>query len=148
MAAGSSAEPRRLTCLALCIGVLCSLADCAPPQAAACPAGLGAPMQMFTLFFGQSISGRNDLTDQEWRTFLDGTVTANLPNGYTVQDAYGAWMNPMTRQTIKEPSKVIIVAMPDSPDSLAAINRIRNDYQVRFHQQSVGMTVSPTCGSF
>ena len=105
-------------------------------------------MRMFTLFFGQSISGRNDLTEQEWRAFLDGTVTANLPNGYTVQDAYGAWMNPMTRQTIKEPTKVIIVAMPDSPDSLAAINRIRNDYQIRFHQQSVGMTASPTCGSF
>ena len=117
---------------------------------AACPAGLGQPMQVFVfdLFFGRAIAGRNDLTENEWQGFLDDTVAVNLPDGYTVMDASGAWMNPITHKTIKEPSNVILVALPDSPDSLEAVNRIRTAYQVRFHQQLVGMTVTPACGSF
>ncbi len=105
-------------------------------------------MVVFSLYFGRSIPARRDLTEQEWQAFLDDTVTANLPNGYTVFDAAGAWMNPMTRKTIREASKVIVVAMPDVPDSLAAINRIRTAYQLEFQQQLVGMTAAPACGSF
>ncbi len=105
-------------------------------------------MQMFEMFFGRSIPGRSDLTDQEWRTFLDDTVTMNLPNGYTVQDAYGAWMNPITHKTIREATKVVLAALPDGPDSRAAVDRIRTAYQLRFHQQLVGMTVTQICGSF
>ena len=105
-------------------------------------------MLLFSLFFGRAIPGRNDLTEAEWRTFLDDSITVNLPNGYTVQDAYGAWMNPMTHKTIREASKVVLAALPASADSLAAVNQIRTAYQLRFQQQLVGMTVSPTCGSF
>jgi hypothetical protein len=109
---------------------------------------MGPPVLVFNLFFGKSISGRRDLTDREWRQFLDDTVTANLPNGYTVVDAQGAWMNPVTHGTIKEGSKLLIVALPVGPESLAAVNRIRNEYQVRFRQQLVGTTVERACGSF
>jgi hypothetical protein len=38
--------------------------------------------------------------------------------------------------------------LPTAPDSLAAVNRIRTEYQVRFRQQLVGMTVEQACGSF
>ncbi len=105
-------------------------------------------MLMFDLFFGRAIAGRSDLTEGEWQDFLDDVVTVNLPNGYTVVDASGAWMNPITHKTITEPSRVILVAMPETPDSLAAINRIRTAYQIRFDQQLVGMTVARACGSF
>ena len=40
------------------------------------------------------------------------TVTANLPNGYTVFDANGAWMNPITHRTIREATKMLLVALP------------------------------------
>jgi hypothetical protein len=136
---------------AIALGTLiASQTGCAAMPSAACPAGLGQPMQVFVfdLFFGRAIAGRNDLTENEWQGFLDDTVTVNLPDGYTVMDASGAWMNPITHKTIKEPSNVILVALPDSPDSLEAVNRIRTAYQVRFHQQLVGMTVTPACGSF
>ena len=105
-------------------------------------------MQVFQLFFGKAIPGRADVTDREWRDFLDATVTANLPNGYTVHEGYGAWMNPVTHKTIREATTILTVALPDTPDSLAAVGRVRTDYQVRFHQQLVGMTVSPACGTF
>jgi hypothetical protein len=75
-------------------------------------------------------------------------VTADLPNGYTILDATGAWMNPITRKTIKEATKVLIAALPATPDSLVAVNRIRRDYQIKFRQQLVGMTAEQACGTF
>jgi hypothetical protein len=134
--------------LIMAISAIASLGGCAPPTDQSCAPGLGPPVAVFTLFLGEAIPGRADLTDAEWQTFLDTTVTANLPNGYTVFDAKGGWMNPITHKTVKEATKVLLVALPEIPDSLAAINRIRTDYQIRFHQQLVGMTVGHACGSF
>ncbi len=105
-------------------------------------------MIVVDLFFGKAIPGRTDLTDSEWNQFLDDTVTVSLPDGYTVMDANGAWMNPVTHATVREAAKVLIVALPDTPASLAAIARIRGAYQIRFRQQLVGMTVEHACGSF
>jgi hypothetical protein len=131
----------------LALAVLVTLSACTAPPTGCAP-GTGAPMQVFTLYFGKAVPGRGDLTDKEWQDFQDDTVTANLPDGYTLLDARGAWMNPMTRRTTQEATKVLVVALPTGPDSLAAVNRVRTEYQARFHQQSVGMTVQPGCGSF
>jgi Protein of unknown function (DUF3574) len=113
-----------------------------------CAPGTGAPMALFTLYMGKSIQGRSGLADREWQSFLDRTVTVALPNGYTVLDASGAWMSPATRRTVQEATKVLMVALPDTPDSLAAVNRVRRDYQTEFHQQLVGMTTEQTCALF
>ena len=129
-------------------GLILALCACTGPRQPACEPGLGTPMSLFTLYLGEAIPGRTDLTDKEWQSFLDGTVTVNLPNGYTVLDGFGAWMNPATHKTSREATKVVVVALPDAPESLAAINRIRNEYVTMFHQQLVGMTVQPACASF
>ena len=128
--------------------LVASLNGCAGPDIPSCAAGLGAPATIFSLYFGRAIPGRGDLTDEEWQSFLDKTITANLPNGYTVFDASGGWMNPNTHATIKESTKVLLVALPDGPDSLSAINRVRTAYQTEFHQQLVGMTAQRGCGAF
>ena len=135
---------RMISIVALTVG----LSACAGPPRPLCAPGVGSPLVVFTLYLGRAIPGRVDLTDKEWQSFLDGTVTPALPNGYTILDANGAWMNPVTRKTIKEPSKILVAALPQAPDSLAAINRIRTAYQITFHQQLVGMTVAPACGTF
>jgi hypothetical protein len=134
---------------ALCvISLVGALGACAAPAGQTCAPGVGSPSVLFTLYFGQSVPGAGDVTDQAWQSFLDDTITAELPNGYTILDAYGAWMNPMTRNTVKEATKVLIVALPEAPASLAAVNRIRGAYQIRFHQQLVGMTVLQACAAF
>ncbi len=129
-------------------GLLTSLGACAGPVQPRCTPGGGGPVALFTLYLGKTIPGRTDLTEQEWKAFLDSTVTVNLPNGYTVSDANGAWMNPITRKTIREATKVLVAALPEGPDSVAAVNRIRQDYQIKFHQQLVGMTVEQACAAF
>jgi len=131
---------------AVCL--VASLNGCAGPAVPSCAAGLGAPATIFSLYFGRAIPGRGDLTDKEWQAFLDKTITANLPNGYTIFDATGGWMNPVTHATINENTKVLLVALPDGPDGLSAINRIRATYQIEFHQQLVGMMVQRGCAAF
>lgn len=105
-------------------------------------------MLVFDLFFGRSVAGRGDVSEREWQRFLDDTVTANLPNGYSVHEGYGAWMSPVSRETIREQSYQLRVALPDSADSLAAVDRIRSRYQGRFRQDQVGMIVTQACGTF
>ncbi len=130
------------------VSMIASLGGCTGAGRPACAPGTGAPMAVFTLYLGKAIPGRPDLTDPEWQAFLDRTVTAALPHGYTILDANGAWMNPATRNTVREATKIIVVALPDTPESLDAVNRVRQDYQTTFHQQLVGMTVEPACATF
>lgn len=105
-------------------------------------------MIAYELFFGRAVTGRGDVTEREWTAFVEDTVTRDLPNGFTVFDARGAWFSPRVQRTIHEATKVILAALPDTPDSLAAVNRVRAAYQTRFNQQLVGMTAQPTCGTF
>jgi Protein of unknown function (DUF3574) len=117
-------------------------------QVAGCPASQGVPMLEYELFFGRSIQGRADVSDQAWDEFLDRVVTPNLPNGYTVFDGAGAWLNPATGRTVHEATKILLVALPDAAASAAAVARIRAAYAEQFHQALVGMTTEPVCASF
>ena len=134
--------------LIIAVWLITSLGGCATGDDAPCAPGVGSPVAVFTLFMGRAIAGREDLTDGEWQSFLNDTVTANLANGFTVFDADGGWMNPITHKTVEQHTKVLLVALPETPESLAAVDRVRSAYQSRFHQQSVGMTVAPACAAF
>jgi Protein of unknown function (DUF3574) len=138
----------RVVSVVAIVGLCAGLNGCAASDVPSCAPGLGTASTVFTLFFGKAIPGRGDLTEKEWRAFLDVTVTANLPNGYTFFDANGAWINPATRKTVRETTKVLVVALPDSPDSLMAVNHIRTEYQLKFNQRLVGMTVQRACAAF
>ncbi len=135
---------RRNTIRSLCLIPLL-LSACGAPR---CQPGAGQDMQIFNLYFGRSVAGRAEVSDKEWREFRDQVITSALPNGYTVLDGQGAWMNPRLRTTISEDTKILVVALPDAPESRATINRIRSLWQRRFHQYVVGMTVQTGCGSF
>jgi hypothetical protein len=88
------------------------------------------------------------LTDAEWADFAARVVTPNLPDGFTAFDAAGQWQNPTSRRIVREPTKVLIVAVPDAPASAAAIKAVEDAYKAQFHQQSVGTTVAPVCAAF
>ena len=105
-------------------------------------------MLEYHLFLGRNIAGRPTLADTEWADFAARVVTPNLPDGFTAFDASGQWMNPATHRISAEPTKVIIVAVPDAPSSARAIKTIEDTYKAEFHQQSVGETVAPVCAAF
>ena len=105
-------------------------------------------MLTYELFFGRTIPARADVAEHEWTAFIEDTVTSALPDGFTVFDARGAWYSARAGRTIHQTSKVILVALPDTPASLDAVNRVRSVYKSRFNQQVVGMTAQPTCATF
>jgi Protein of unknown function (DUF3574) len=136
--------------MAACLAGL--LWGCAPTPATTqdrtCPAGQGMPMTAYELFFGRSIDGGGEVSDEAWRDFLMRVITPNLPNGYTVFDGFGHWRDPGTGHSEQERSKMLLAAVVDTPESAAAIARIREAYAARFHQSSVGLAVTPICGAF
>jgi hypothetical protein len=103
----------------------------------------GARMLEYQLFFG-----RGSVSDHAWTDFAAAVVTPHLPDGFTVVDADGQWMNPATHRIISERTKVIVVAVPDTAASAAAIAAIKEAYRTKFHQQSIGTTIHPVCGAF
>ena len=145
--------PRRPALLAFCcasaLAACARVPDAGPVSIAErCPASSGGPLLVFELFLGRSIPRHGEVTDSEWDAFVDQVVTPALPRGFTVYDAAGGWMSPVSRKTLHERTKVLMTALPYSPSSFVTINRIRNDYRVMFHQHVVGLTVTRACGAF
>ena len=133
--------------LALVLGYLLLSGCAARPIAPTCAAG-SEPMRVFELYFGRSKADHAYVTDAEWDKFRSEVITLNLPDGYTVLDGTGAWLDPKTHTTIGEPTKILLVAVPDTVAAAAAIERVRSAYEKRFNQTAVGMTTHAVCGSF
>ncbi len=130
------------------MALLLPLAACAVRPPIACSTETGVPMQIYQLYFGRNIKAGGFVSDSDWTTFRDTVITANLPDGYTVLDADGAWAGPGGHRTVSDPTKLLIVALPAGPNGVAAVTRIRLEYQHRFSQDLVGMTAQPGCALF
>jgi len=123
----------------------CALArpssDCAP--------GAGSPMIVYELFFGRTIADRAaPVTDAEWNAFIEQVVTPNLPAGFTVFDGQGQWQNPATKEIVRDPTKILLAAAPPTRQTAEAIKTIRQSYEQRFGQQSVGIISHAACADF
>ena len=105
-------------------------------------------MLVAELFFGRTIRGRADLTDQEWLGFASEVITPNFPQGFTVFDGEGQWRNPQTGVIGRERTKVLLVAAPRGPDLSQRLAAVIEAYKTRFHQHSVGVITRDSCASF
>jgi uncharacterized protein DUF3574 len=105
------------------------------PTTAASP---GARWIRTELFFGLSKPDGSIIAAEDWNTFLDGQILRRFPDGLTVLDATGRYLDQQQR-TIKEPSKLVILFY--SPDRASAANSnitaIVTEYCSQFHQESV-----------
>ena len=142
---GFAAPGRKATGGLSLVVVAALLSGCGAPR---CQQGVDQAMQIYNLYFGLSIAGRPPITAQEWKAFRDQVITPALPGGYTVLDGQGAWKNAQSGKTITESTKILQVAMPDTPESLDIINRLRFSGQTNLSQSVIGMTVQNGCGSF
>ncbi|MGD0144255.1 MAG: DUF3574 domain-containing protein [Rhizomicrobium sp.] len=125
--------------------LLAALIATAPSQ---CPLPNESPMVVTQLFFGRDIAGRAPLTDVEWSDFAAGVIAKNFPDGFTVGDGQGQWLDPKTRRVVQERSKIVIVAAAPAPDLARRIEAVTDAYRLRFHQESVGALSTTECGSF
>jgi hypothetical protein len=117
-------------------------------QETSCPLAGERPMLVAQLFFGLSVKGRGPVTPKEWRVFVRQNVAPRFPDGFTVYDAHGDWLDPVSHSVVRENSKVMIIAAEDSVETRRKITEVSEFYRKAFHQQSVGVITSRECAAF
>ncbi|MBW4605948.1 MAG: DUF3574 domain-containing protein [Hassallia sp. WJT32-NPBG1] len=88
------------------------------------------------LFFGRDIPGGGEVSETDFQTFLNNLVTPSFPDGLTVFDANGQFLD-STGTVIKEKSKNVSLFFDDTPKNQASIYDIVNKYTQQFNQESV-----------
>lgn len=125
-----------------------------PVALSACDAiapGVGSePWVRVELYFGTSQPDGEAVTDEEWQAFLDEEITPRFPDGLTVLDGYGQFLN-SSDVIIAEESIVLIIFVPleFAASSSDLVEEVRDTYETQFEQESVLRADSePVCISF
>jgi hypothetical protein len=105
-------------------------------------------MLVTQLFFGLSVKGRGPVTRAEWTAFVRHYVAPRFPDGFTVYEAEGAWLDPGSHAVVRENSKVMIIAAEDTAEVRTKIAEVSQLYRNAFHQQSVGVITRRECAAF
>jgi Protein of unknown function (DUF3574) len=92
-----------------------------------------------TLYFGLSRLERSSVTEKEWVEFLETVVSPIFQDGFTVFDGVGQYFNPRRNAVISIRTKALVATA--SRAIAEDIDGIRSEYERRFQQISVGLTV-------
>jgi hypothetical protein len=135
------------------IALMAALVALADPRVSAaqelsCPLAKQKPMLVTQLFFGLSVKGRGPVTPQEWTVFVRRNVAPRFPDGFTVYEAQGQWLDPASHAVVRENSKVMIIAAEDTAEVRTKIGEVSDLYRTAFHQQSVGVITRRECAAF
>jgi hypothetical protein len=89
------------------------------------------------LFFGMDIPTGGKVSEDEWQKFVGEIVTPRFPEGFTVDDALGQYLDGKT--LVREKSKQLILIYPRKlrSGSSRKIEEIRAAYIRSFNQKSV-----------
>ena len=117
-----------------------------PESAAACRTGATAYARL-ELLFGLGKQGGGEVSEEEWRAFLETEVTPRFPDGLTVLTAYGQWRS-RSGEVAREPSRVLTIWHRRGAGSEADIEAIRQAYKAQFGQESVMRVDGVSCVSF
>ena len=104
------------------------------------------PTEVAQLLFGRNIGNRIGVSESAWTRFLDREIVPRFPDGLTVFDATGRYR--LANRVAREPSKIVEIALPGTPEDMARLNEIVEAYKTRFKQKMVGLIVRPACVSF
>jgi uncharacterized protein DUF3574 len=133
--------------LVVLIAALLALVACVTPQPLVCQAS-AKPGVVAELYLGRNIGERLGVSDTAFRGFLDQEVTPRFPDGFSVVDAKGQYRNQGKSAITREPSKVLVIAIPEGAASDPRLAAIADAYKARFKQQSVLTTVRAACVGF
>ena len=126
--------------------VATALAGCVTTRPLVCPAG-AKPGVIAELFLGRNIGARVGVGEEDFRRFLDREVTPRFPEGLTVVDGRGQYRG-SAGALVREPSKILIVAIPDGTAADQRLASIAEAYKAHFRQQSVLTVVRAACVGF
>jgi hypothetical protein len=126
----------------LLLACFLALASCAP---ATTVTGAGVPADSVVygdlllrteLYFGMSKPKGGEVSEAEWKRFLDSVITPRFPDGLSVFDTRGQWRG-NDGQIVLERTKMVMLIHPLAEQTNAAIEEIRSAYRQMFEQESV-----------
>ena len=138
---------RRSICRAAIAFVATALAGCITGPPLVCQAG-AQPGVMAELYFGRNIGARLGVNEAEFRRFLDEEITPRFPDGLTILDGRGQYRGSSDASIVREPSKILMVAIPQGTATDMRLSEIAAAYKLRFRQQSVLTVVRAACVGF
>ncbi len=108
------------------------------PQSASCPVPLKPAVEV-DLYLGE-------ISESEWRAFLDQEVTPRFPDGLSVVDIYGQYRS--GQGTIgRERSRLLAIVVFDAPAHASRVQAIVDNYKRRYKQESVLRVERPVCAA-
>ncbi|MFJ3828107.1 MULTISPECIES: DUF3574 domain-containing protein [unclassified Streptomyces] len=133
-------------------GVLMALLGAGIPAlvGAALHTDVGAPYQETRLYFGtQRADGTNPVEEREFMRFLDREITPAFPEGLTLHDGYGQWRG-QDGKIVRETSYEVVLLYPEKEagERSTRIERIRQAYEDRYQQDSVGRSDDKVSAGF
>ncbi len=105
------------------------------------------PWAQVELYFGRSLGAEAVVSEEAWQDFLAEVVTPLFPEGLSVIDVAGQFRDE-DGGIVREPSKLLILLVPDAAAVAGEIEAIAAAYKDRFDQQSVLQAEHPVCVAF
>jgi len=106
------------------------------------------PRIVAQLLFGCGKGDGGGITQADWSGFVADELTPRFPDGFTVIDSAGQWLNPQQGAIIKEASKVVEIVLPSDTYDAAKIDAVIDAYKHQFRMLSVGLIVQTACVRF
>ncbi|MGH1573012.1 DUF3574 domain-containing protein [Methylobacterium sp. P31] len=97
--------------------------------------------------FGLSRPDGGRVSQSDWNRFLAERVTPRFPTGLTVFSGRGQWQGRDGR-LVHERARIVLIVTEATPEAVAALHGIREDYRDRFAQGAVGLILSRSCALF
>ena len=136
------------TLTAAAVACLLFAAGCAAGGGFQCPEGMDAFTEL-NVYFGQERGDGGTVSAEEWQGFLADAVTPRFPDGLTVLDTRGQWLDTDEGRLYREATKVLNVLVPSDAAGAAvgSVREISDIYKERFDQQAVFHTALPACAA-
>lgn len=127
---------------AIVVALAIASTGCAPLRGPACAAGQQQAVQD-TLYFGTAKPNGSVATD-EWKRFLEETVTPRFPQGLTVSQAAGQWRG-ADGAIVREATHVLQLVHPGGAAQDSAVADITAAYKRQFEQEAVLRVRAAVC---
>lgn len=113
-----------------------------------CLATLKGRMHMRTeLLFGMSRGRAPEISETEFKRFVDEQIAPRFPEGLTIVSGNGRFKD-ARGNIVQETSKLLVILYPFGQERSKQIEEIRTAYRMQFQQQSVLRIDEMQCVSF
>lgn len=104
------------------------------------------PWDQVELYLGRGLGGDAVVSEEAFQDFLAEVVTPRFPEGLSVVDVAGQFR--VDEEIVREPTKLLILLVPDAAEVATEVEEIIAAYKERFDQLSVLQAEHPVCVVF